>query len=193
LRDDIRRESEMTKRPFVVMALAAGLVATAFAAPSSPAKSSDVTVGKFAVKVASALGYAVPDQEAAAQALRGRGVTVDTNLAAPLTEGSAARMMTDLGINVTTPKDPAATVSDSRAGVLAGTMSSLATLGFTPATTLPDQCLHSADKGTCVDCCIAAVGPLPDPGGGTRTAGKECGRFCQANVIPPISPGEPTP
>jgi hypothetical protein len=182
----------MTKRPFMVLALAAGLVATVFAAPSTPAKSSKVTVGDFAVKVAVALGYSAPDQAAAVGALRARGVTV-ADPAAPLTEGDAARIMRDLGASVTTPKDPSTQLSDAKAGALAGTMSVLAASGFSIADGLPDQCLHSVDRGTCVNCCKAAVGPLPDSGNGTRDAGKECSKFCQANVTPPISPGEPTP
>lgn len=182
----------MTKRPFMVLALAAGLVATVFAAPMTPAKSSNVTVGDFAVKVAVALGYSAPDQSAAVNTLRARGVTLG-NLASPLTEGDAARIMGDLGMSVVAPKDPSTQLSDTKAGLLAGTISTLAASAFSTADALPEQCLHSVDRGTCVDCCIAAVGPLPDPGGGTRTAGKECSKFCAANVPPPISPGEPTP
>jgi hypothetical protein len=192
----IRRERNMTKRPFLVLAIAASLMGAAYAttaAPTTPGESSKVTVGDFAVKVAVALGYSVPDQNKAAEALRARGVGVGPNLSATLTEGDAAKIMSDLGVNVTTPKDPGSELSASKAGSLAGSLQTLAASGFSTATTLPNQCLHSVDRGTCVDCCIAAVGPLPDPGGGTRTAGKECSKFCAANVPPPPSPGEPTP
>src|SRR5260221_3682940 len=182
----------MTKKPFMVLAIAASLMATAYAthaAPTTPGKSSKVTVGDFAVKVAVALGYSVPDQGKAAETLRARGVSVSADLSAPLTEGQAARIMGDLGVTVTTPKDPGSELSAVKAGSLAASLSTLLASGFSTATDLPNQCLHSVDRGTCVDCCIAAVGPLPDPGGGTRTAGKECSKFCAANVPPPPSPG----
>jgi opacity protein-like surface antigen len=193
LQADRRERDIMTKKPFIVLALAASLMATAYAAaPAKPTASAKATVGDFAVKVAVALGYSVSDQTKAADALRTRGVNVAADLNAPLTEGMAAGILGDLGVNVNASANPDSQMSAIKAGTLAGTLAQTLASGASPAD-LPDQCLHSADRGTCVDCCITAVGPLPDPGGGTRTAGKECSKFCKANVPPPPSPGEPTP
>jgi hypothetical protein len=184
----------MTKKPLLVLALCAGLTMAAFAAPGTPAGAGKATVGEFAVKVAVALGYTTPDTQAAVAALKGRGVHAISDPSATLTEGEAARIMSDLGMAVAKPSNPSAPVSSSKAGFLAGTidMASVQAVSI-EAVDLPDQCLHSADRGTCVNCCKNIVGQLPDNGNGTRDAGKECGHFCHANVPPPVSPGEPTP
>ena len=184
----------MTKKPFIVLALAASLMLTAYAAaPAKQTAPTNATVGDFAVKVAVALGYSVPDQAKAVEALKMRGVKFASDPNAPLTEGMAAGILGDLGVNVKAPTNPDSQLSVSKAGTLAGTLTQMLAGGVSPATDLPDQCLHSVDRGHCVDCCKAAVGPITDPGGGTRDAGKECSKFCAANVPPPPSPGEPTP
>jgi len=184
----------MTKKPLLVLGLCAGLTMAAFAAPGTPVSAGKATVGEFAVKVATALGYTAPDTQAAVAALKGRGIRMVSDPSATLTEGEAARIMSDLGMAVAKPSNPGAPVSSSKAGFLAGAIN-VATVQSvsTEATELPEQCLHSVDRGTCVNCCKDIVGQLPDSGHGTRDAGKECGHFCHANVPPPVSPEEPTP
>jgi hypothetical protein len=184
----------MTKKPLLVLALCAGLTLAAYAGPATSAGAGKATVGEFAVKVAVALGYTTPDTRAAVAALKGRGVRMVADPSATLTEGEAARIMSDLGMAVTKPSNPGAPVSSTKAGFLAGTIE-VATIDAvsTEAVDLPDQCLSSQNRGDCVNCCKAIVGQLPDSGNGTRSAGKECGHFCHANVPPPPSPEEPAP
>src|SRR6185436_3337617 len=112
------RERHMTKRLLLVLALCAGLTATALAAPGAPANPGKATVGEFAVRLATALGYDAADAKAAAGALNRRGVTLAADLSATLTEGDAARIISDLGIATVTPANPGAPVSAARAGSL---------------------------------------------------------------------------
>jgi len=183
----------MTKKPLLVLALCAGLTVAAYAVPGTSATAGKATVGEFAVKVAIALGYTTPDSKSAAAALKGRGVNLVADMSATLTEGEAARIMADLGMNVIAPVNPGAAVSASKAGFLAGTIGSVNLESISPATELPDQCLSSVNRGACVNCCKAIVGQLLNDQGNLRDAGKECGHFCHANVPPPPSPEEPTP
>ena len=184
----------MTKKPLLVLALCAGLTVAAYAAPATSVNAGKATVGEFAVKVATALGYSTPDSKTAAEALKGRGVNLVADMSAPLTEGEAARIMADLGMSVTAPVNPGATVSTSKAGFLAGTVGAMTLESISPEVDLPQECLTSVDRGTCVNCCKAAVGQLPNASGnGLRDAGKECSKFCEANVRPQPSPEEPTP
>ena len=183
----------MTKKPLLVLALCAGLTVAAYAAPGTSANAGKATVGEFAVKVATALGYTTPDSKTAVEALKGRGVNLVADMSATLTEGEAARIMADLGMSVTAPANPGAAVSTSKAGFLAGTIGAAHLESINPDVDPPTQCLSSVDRGTCVNCCKTAVGPLPDSGHGTRDAGKECSKFCKANVPPNPSPEEPAP
>jgi len=184
----------MTKKMLLVLALCAGLTVAAYAVPGMSANAGKATVGEFAVKVAIALGYATPDSKAAAEALKGRGVNLMADMSATLTEGEAARIMADLGMSVAAPTNPGAAVSASKAGFLAGTIGSVSLESIGPADVeLPAECLNSVDRGTCVNCCKAAVGPLPNGQGNPRDAGRECSKFCKANVPPSPSPEEPAP
>ena len=173
----------MTKKLLLVLALCAGVTVAAFAAPGAPVAVGKATVGEFAVKVANALGLDATDAKTAATALKGRGVSFAADLSATLTEGEAARIMSDLGMAVVTPANPAATVSTARAGSLAAAIPPSALESIVPADSGPTQCLSSVDRGTCVNCCKTAPGET----------GKFCGHYCHANVPPPPSPGEPTP
>ena len=175
----------MMRKPFVALAVSAILTVSVFAAASGVVKSDTVSVGDFAAKVAVALGYEVPNQKAAVSALRNRGVNLAADLSAPLTDGQVARIMADLGMSVAQPANPSGFVSSAKASALASTIGSE---GLTSGVTAengppPNQCLSSVDRGTCVNCCKDATG----------LTGKFCGRFCHANVPPPISPEEPTP
>ena len=174
----------MTKRLLLGLALCAGLAATVLAAPGAPATAAKATVGEFAVRLATALGYDAPDAKAAAGALNRRGVTLAADLSATLTEGDAARVMSDLGIAMVTPANPGAPVSAARAGSLVASVpASMSIEGIAPEDEGPTQCLSSVDRGTCVNCCKSATG----------LTGKFCGHYCHANVAPPPSDGEPQP
>lgn len=187
----------MTKKPFMALALCAGLTVAVFAASGTPAKKSQVTVGEFAVKVASALGYESRDQSGAKDTLRSLGVNLAADLNAPLTEGAVARIMADLGVSVQAPATPDTPVSASKAGFLAGTIREMGRFstedGNEPPQpiTPPPSCLASVDRGTCVNCCKDAVGQLTNHQGNPRDAGKECSKFCKNNVPPPPSCVDP--
>lgn len=174
----------MTKKLLLVLALCAGVAAAAFAAPGAPVAVGKATVGEFAVKVAGALGLDAVDAKTATAALKGRGVTFAADLSATLTEGEAARIMSDLGMAIVAPANPGAVVTSVRAGNLAASIPTSASIeGISPEDEGPTQCLSSVDRGTCVNCCKDATG----------LTGKFCGKYCHANVAPPPSPEEPTP
>jgi len=189
----------MTKKPFMALALCAGLTVAVFAASGTPAKKSQVTVGEFAVKVASALGYEARDQRGAQDTLRSLGVDLAADLNAPLTEGAVARIMADLGVSVQAPATPDTPVSASKAGFLAGTIREIGGFstedGNEPPQPInpPATCLQQVNRGACVNCCKTAVGPLINHQGNPRDAGKECSKFCKNNVPPPPSDEEPQP
>lgn len=181
----------MTKRTFMVLALAASLmVVGVYAAPSTPAKVKGVTVGDFAVKVAAVLQYDSSTQQAAASALERRGISLASDLSTPMTQGEAARVLTDLGIPVVAPKNSSDPVTAQQAGTLAGLISTLSTQSTADGPALPDQCLHSQNRGICQDCCKAATLCGPPPAAFDCNT---CAKFCKNNVPPPPSPGEPTP
>jgi hypothetical protein len=175
----------MTKKLLLVLALCAGVAVAAFAAPGAPVAAGKATVGEFAVRVAGALGLDATDAKTAVGALKGRGVTFAADLSATLTEGEAARIISDLGMAVVAPTNPGAAVSSARAGSLVAAIPASAGIeAISPEDEGPTQCLSSVDRGTCVDCCKAS---------GPGLTGKFCGHYCHANVPPPVSPGEPTP
>ena len=181
----------MTKRTFMVLALAASLmVVGVYAAPSTPAKAKGVTVGDFAVKVAAVLQYDTSSPQAAASALERRGVNLSADLSSTMTQGEAARVLTDLGISAVPPKNSSDPVTAQQAGTLAGLISTLSTQSTAAGPDLPSQCLHSQNRGICVDCCKAATSCGPPPAAFDCNT---CSKFCHNNVPPPPSPGEPTP
>jgi hypothetical protein len=175
----------MMKKLLLVLALLAGVAVAAFAAPGAPAPVGKETVGEFALKVADALGLDPKDATAAVGALKQRGVTFAADLSATLTEGEAVRVLSDLGMTVVAPVNPGAAVSSVRATSMVAAIPPSANLerSLPSEDEGPTQCLTSADRGTCVNCCKDASG----------LTGKFCGRFCHANVPPPVSPGEPQP
>jgi hypothetical protein len=174
----------------MVLALAASLmVVGVYAAPSTPAKAKGVTVGDFAVKVAAVLQYDTSTPQEAASALAHRGINLSADLSSTMTQGEAARVLADLGIDAVAPKNSSDPVSAQQAGTLAGLISTMST-SSTIATDLPTQCLSSKNRGVCNDCCTAATGCGNPPAPFTCNV---CAKFCKNNVPPPPSPGEPTP
>ena len=180
----------MKTKTWVVLALSTGLVAAAYAAPAAPAKNG-TTVGQFAVRIATAFGTEEPNASKAADALRSRGVNLSADLSAPLTEGTVARIMADLGMKVASPANPSTPVSDAKAGYLAGVIGTQAVgASISAETGLPNNCLSSKNRGQCVECCKAATlcGPPPAP-----FDCNACAKFCRNDVPPPPSDGEPAP
>ena len=148
------------------------------------------TVGEFAVRVSAALGYEDPVAERAASNLNSWGVDLGADLATPLTEGRAARIMADLGIAVVPPAHPAAPVTEGRAGILAATIGTMLPSG--PSTERIDlaappsflQCLQAPNTGQCTQCCRDLLPPrLP-----TGTKSRLCAHLCMfANPAPSLS------
>jgi hypothetical protein len=178
----------MMRKSFLAIAVTAALVVGVYAASSAP---KPVTAGEFAVKVSRAMGVERADSKAAAAALKSFGVNFGTDLNASLTEGQAARILGDLGLRVSTTT-PSSVVFEGKADSLAS-LARAATVqaGIAPAG-LPTQCLNSPDRGTCVDCCKAAVGSITDAGGNPKDPGPLCSKFCQS-LLPPGKQSSPEP
>jgi len=176
----------LTRKSALALLVGAALTATIFAATTGAPKPA-VTVGDFAVKLSKALGNKATDQSTAVNNLKSLGVQVGSDLNAGLTEGSAARILSELGIKATTNR-PNSAVTAGRANQLA----SLAGLNTTASSVVPDsiglptQCLEQRNRGQCNDCCNLATGCTVNC--------NACAKFCQS-VLPPgkSSPDEPQP
>ena len=172
------------RKSYLVLAACTALTVTAFAASGNVQKSK-VTVGQFAVKVTKALGKPAVDERAAVDSLKDMGVSVgDAN--ASLTEGVAARMLADLGVQVST-KSPDSAVTSGKADQLIAVVGLAGSaISPVPATDLPTACLNNKNRGICNECCQAALG-------GSQFS-TQCAKFCKA-VLPPgqESPSDPTP
>lgn len=184
----------MMRKAIVALVVGAALTVAVFAASADGPKNQVVSVGDFAAKVAVALGYEVPDQQAAVTALRDSGVDMSADLGVPLTDGHVARIMADLGMSVVPPANPSAPVSEARAsalataigmGPMAGSLTSTEHHGNPPPPpTPPTQCLSSSSYTKCAVCCVSA---LPYNWNNLFF----CLKFCKANVPPPPSPCAP--
>ncbi len=174
----------MKSKLLLIPALSLGLAALAFAAPSAPVDPARTTVGEFAVRLASAIGYDPVDATAAAGILKRHGITFAADLSVAMTEGEAARVLSEFGITAVAPAIPATPVSPARAASLATAISSSTSVeGRSLQGEGPTQCLSSRNRGECNNCCKDASG----------LGGQFCGRYCHANVPPPVSPDEPQP
>ena len=169
------------KKTLLALLISVALVVPSLAA-SGDGKANVETVGGFAVKLSAALGRNPATPEAAAASLRRAGVDLKADLGAKLTQGTASRILGELGMKVVNPETPEANVtvgvssqlalSLSRSNALVGTDDKPPGPG--PGE-LPVQCLVAQDKGECNDCCIATTGcgdiredpltgdPLPGP------------------------------
>ena len=180
----------MMRKSLLVLTVSAVVTVAAFAAASNAQKST-VTVGDFAVKVTKAIGQPVSTPTAAVDSLKSLGVKID-DANARLTEGTAARILADLGLRVSTA-NPDSAVSSGKADQLAavvGLASSASSIS--PDTDFPTQCLDNKNRGNCQDCCKAAFGCAPSPALCDFASG--CAKFCK-QVIPPgqQSPSDPQP
>ncbi len=180
----------MMRKSLLVLAVSAALTVAGFAAASNAQKST-VTVGDFAVKVTKAIGQPVTTPSAAVQSLKSLGVKID-DVNASLTEGTAARILADLGLRVssTNPNSAVTAGKADQLAAVAGLASSASSIS--PDTDLPTQCLDSFNRGICQDCCKAALGCDPSPA--LCDFASSCAKFCKS-VIPPgqQSPSDPNP
>ena len=175
-------------RTAVVASLMIGLGAGAFAAgPSDQAKAkSPVSVGEFAVMVASMTGGGRDLQaKQAVSLLNDKGAPLG-DASASLTEGKLAEIMDFYGVHAKATT-PTAGVNTSKAQAAAILIAS-SSLGRTAAASTPgpspqtlDDCLALANHGTCVNCCKSL---------GT-TSTKQCSQFCMTINKP--SSSEPIP
>jgi len=179
----------MMRKSLVVVAASVALAVAAFAA-SSTAQKPTITVGDFAMKVSAAMGQPVTDRSAAVQSLRTLGVKI-SDVNASLTEGMAAKILTDLGVRVSTAS-PNSVVSPGKADQMAGFASLAASPAVAPADGFPSQCLNSPNRGTCQECCKTALGCAPSPALCEFASG--CAKTCKT-VLPPghQSPSDPAP
>ncbi len=180
----------MMRKSLLVLTVSAVVTVAAFAAASNAQKST-VTVGDFAVKVTKAIGQPVSTPSAAIESLKSLGVKID-DANAKLTEGTAARILADLGLRVSTA-NPGGAVTSGKADQLAavaGLASSASSIS--PDTDLPTQCLDVKNRGNCQNCCMVFFGctnvNLP------CDFSTPCAKFCK-QVPPPgqVSPSDPQP
>lgn len=162
-----------------VLALMAVPLAAAPAAPDAR-----TTVGQFATDLVVALGRDAQDMNAVRAAFKTLGAPSNFEASAILTDGMASRIASDLGVIVAAPRNADQAMSPAKASALIASISSMHVErpGFT-ADEGPTQCLSSENRGACVNCCKDASG----------LGGQFCGRYCHANVPPPVSPEEPVP
>ncbi len=180
----------MMRKSLLVLAVSTALTVAAFAAASNTQKST-VTVGDFAMRVTKAIGQPVSTPSAAVQSLKSLGVKID-DANARLTEGTAAQILADMGLRVSTA-NPGSVVSSGKADQLAavaGLASSASSISSDSG--LPTQCLDSANRGLCVDCCKIALG-CPDLQAQCEFS-TACAKMCK-QVPPPgqASPSDPQP
>jgi hypothetical protein len=178
------------RKSLLVLAVSTALTVAAFAAAGNAQKST-VTVGDFAVRVTKAIGQPVTTPSAAVQSLKSLGVKID-DVNASLTEGTAARILGDLGLRVSTA-NPGTAVTPGKADQLAavaGLASSASSIS--PDTDLPTACLDASNRGNCQNCCKTALGCDPSPA--LCDFASACSKFCK-NVLPPgqQSPSDPIP
>ena len=177
----------MMKKSVLVVAVGIALTAATFAASSVSKK--PVTVGDFAVKVSAAIGHPVATPEAAVQSLRSLGVKVgDAN--GSLTEGTAARMLQDLGVRVSTSSpDKDVTVAKADQMAVLASITHAASSTIPESTPLPTQCLELRNRGQCDNCCTTYLTSV-----GADTSNGVCAHFCR-QVPPPgqASPSDPQP
>lgn len=177
------------KKSILAFAVAALIAAPAFAASAASAKPADVTLGDFAVRLAVNLGTKPADAKAAVETLKSHGARIsEADLNARVTEGVAARILSDLGVAVTTTT-PGKALSSGRADQLLSVAGMSLAATSVSATELPSQCLQERNRGQCDTCCTTFLGCDVDP---TLCRGGACSHFCKA-VLPPgqASPSEP--
>ena len=205
----------MERRCVLFVGFVVCLLALTTLQASSTATTGTMSVGDFAVLVASKMTVSSGDAQnpltpaAAADVLRKHGLKIDSDLTAPLSEKQAADLFGQLGISLQTER-PEALLSPERAaslvGIFGGQLASTASrLEANPATktsvsATASPALEDIDPYYC-----QTLWPLPDCRGLEECnpclnccknilglEGKVCGPLCsKKNLI--VSPEEPTP
>lgn len=175
------------RKSLLIAAVATAAAVAVFAASSGTQRT--VTVGEFAVKVSRAMGNTSPNQSAAVSSLKKLGVNLGGDLSASLTEGTAARIMGDLGLRVSSTH-PDSVLTPGKADQLAGLARSVSLATVAPQDiALPGECLDLRNRGQCDTCCTNYLTSI-----GVSTNTPICAKFC-SQVVPPghQSPSEPQP
>ena len=195
-----------------LLALAGGLGLLLAAAPA-PASRATISVGDFAVLVASHLSAIDPSQTAltpnsAVAALQRAGIKVRQNLDAPVTEGDAAEIFKQFDIMLS-PRDSGSPLDPARAASLVGIFSSTLSargavlqgpggkdLGGVSASsavradlaTSIEDCQALPKTQDCQFCCRDLLGGSNNDSHTNRTCAKACNTKARN-----VSPSEPTP
>ncbi len=179
----------MMRKPFLAIAVSVALTVAVFAAGSTSPKSSPITLGEFAMKVSRALGKVPADPKAAVSSLKTMGAKVEADLASRVTEGQAARILTDLGLRVTT-NTPSKALTVGRTDQLLLAVGPSASAASVSPEAIPTECFDVKTRGNCVECCKAAFGCDPSPA--LCEFASTCSHACK--ILPPpghASPDEP--
>jgi hypothetical protein len=204
----------MGRRKVVFVGFLVGLFALTTLLAGSNAPSSKITVGDFAVLVASRMNVD-NSQEAvtpavASDILKKHGVKINANLSNPLTEKDAADLFGQLGISLQTDH-PGDLLSAQRAANIVGIFGeNLASKGSQTDSTLASRSGATSMSGVSVETTIYDCQALPKPPApcvGPQSVcnpcmdccknqlgktGKECGQACQRKNLT-TSAVEPTP
>jgi hypothetical protein len=139
-------------------------------------------VGGFVCQVAAAVDGEPRTLELARATLQHLGSNLRFDPSAPLTEAFVARLAADLGVSIQPSQMPATEVTPGRSTAIAGLLALAAERRHTDGDPLPAECLISANRGVCVNCCKE-----------TGSTASDCAHFCQSNVPPSPSDPEPRP
>ena len=204
----------MDRRHILLIGFVACLLALTTVLASSTAPSASISVGDFAVLVASKMnpgdtqGPLTP--AAAADVLRKHGMKVSSDLTSPLTEKEAASLFGQLGIALQT-EHPEALLNPERAASLVGIFGgNLAATGARTDATLASKTASTTPGAPTLETIPLDCQSLPRPPSpcvGPQSvcnpcmdccknllglSGKDCGPLCQKrNLV--VCPDEPTP
>ncbi len=203
----------MERRRVVFIGFLVCILALTTLLAGSPAPSGSISVGDFAVLVASKMN---PDDNqamtpaAAADYLRKHGLKISSDLASSLTEKDAADLFAQMGIALQAER-PDAVLTSERANALVGIFgSNLSSAAGKTETSLaskstPGTLASATVETTPADCQALPRPPAPCVGPQSvcnpcmdccknqlGLTGKTCGHLCQKkNLV--TSPSEPTP
>lgn len=167
------------------------LVLVLFAASlTTTTAASGATVGQFAMKLARALGFEAHSAVEAREALSAAGVTFAGRLSDRMTEGEAARVLGDLGLQTVPSTNPDRPLSSAFIGQLAGIAArGVLEQGSVPSQqgSLPTGC-QSLDRSACFQCCIASLGRIAVV---PQRMIDLCNSSCTTLGAPPASPSGP--
>jgi hypothetical protein len=166
----------------IAVGMTACLASLAVADPSPVRQTGPTTVGGFVRQVAAAVDGEPRTLEQARVTLLHLGSNLQFDPSAPLTEAFVARLAADMGVSIQPSQMPSTEVSTGRSTAIAGLLALAAERRSTDGDPLPVECLTSANRGVCVNCCKA-----------TGAASSDCAHFCHSNVPPSPSNPEPQP